>query len=122
MRALRFTLLLLLAPPCLLVHDFVDGLYERYAIPVSHNMLGFAIHIHFTGWALIILLPLCILFGNMWWNDRCRYLPHVPPLKALVFGSMNVWTSDPSRTPLFQMRCWATLTLRWVTERMANPR
>lgn len=116
MKALRIILVLLLAPVCLLAHDPIVILYERYAKPVKHSMLGFGLYLHYTGWFIVILLPLCIFLGNMWWTDRRRYLPHLALLVALGFWSMGAWASHPNRTLLFLVCCWATLPLRWLTD------
>jgi hypothetical protein len=117
-KALRILLTLLLAPVCLLAHDPIVILYERYAMPVKHGMLSFGLYLHYTGWFFVILLPLCIFLGNMWWTDRRRYLPHLVLLVALVLWSMGAWASHPNRTLLFLVCCWATLPLQWVINRI----
>jgi hypothetical protein len=122
MKALRIILTLLLAPICLLAHDLLAILYERYAMPVTHGMLGFGHYLHYTSCFFVILLPLCIFLGNMWWTDRRRYLPHFALLIALVFWSLNVWDDHPNRSLLFVSCCWATLPIRWLIERMSIAR
>lgn len=122
MKALRILLALLLAPGCLLVHDPLVVLYERIAMPVKHNMLGFGLYLHYTGLALILLLPLCIFLGNMWWTDRRRYLPHLTLLVVLGIWSMGVGEYHPKRTLLFLACCWATLPCRSLIDRWTIPR
>lgn len=117
MKALRILLALVLAPGSLLVHDPLVVFYERIAMPVKHNMLGFGLYLHYTGLALIILLPLCIFLGNMWWTERRRYLPHLALLVALVFWSVGVWEYHPNRTLLYLACCWATLPMRLLIDR-----
>lgn len=122
MKALRIILTFLLAPICLLAHDLLAILYERYAMPVTRGMLGFGHYLHYTSWFFVILLPLCIFLGNMWWRDRRRYLPHLALLIVLLLWSMNVWDNHPNRTLLFVACCWATLPIRWTNERMTIAR
>jgi hypothetical protein len=109
MKALRIILTLLLAPICLLAHNLLAILYERYATPVKHGMLGFRLYRHYTSWFFVILLPLCIFLGNMWWKDRRRYLFDVLLLIALTIFSLPNWSWHPYRTLLWLACVWAAL-------------
>ena len=122
MSVLRFLLILLIAPTCLLVHDLLVVLWDHLVVISRHDMLGFGVHNHYTGWAFVILLPLCIFLSNMWWTDRRRYLPHLALLIVLLLWSMNVWDNHPNQTLLFVACCWATLPIRWTIERMTIAR
>ncbi len=116
MKALRFTLLLLLAPLCLLVHDLVAGLYEHFAAPLKYGMLGFGLGTHFASFAFILLLPVSILLGNMWWQDRRRYLFDVLVLTALTIFILPNWSWHPNRTLLWLACVWAALPARMLID------
>ena len=122
MKVLRIAVTLLAAPACLLLADLLVLLYERLVMPVRHDMLGFGIGIQFAGLALIVLFPLASWLGNLWWNDRRRYLLNVLLLVALSLFIAPSWSTHPYRTLLVLTCCWSTLPLRWLIDRMTMAR
>jgi hypothetical protein len=118
MKGLRTALTLLAAPACLLVHDLLAQHYEDLVFPVKHDMLGIGIGIHFAGWALVLLFPITSWLGDLWWNDRRRYVINVLLLIALTVFIAPNWSTHPYRTLLFLACCWSTLPLRWLIDRM----
>lgn len=116
MKVLRILLLLLLAPICLFGHDTLVVLYERYAMPVKHDMLDFGIGTLFASLVFILLLPVSILLGNMWWQDRRRYLFDVLLLIALTIFILPNWSWHPNRTLLWIACVWAALPARMLID------
>lgn len=107
---------LLIAPACLLAHDLFVTVYENHIPSPRYAMLGFGIGIHITGWALVILFPIAAWLGELWWNDRKRYL-----LTALLLIGLSIffapnWALHPHRTLLFLAFCWVTIPLRMLTD------
>lgn len=117
MKAARAVLLVLLAPLCLGLHDLLTELAERLLHVNERSGLGFGIYLQFTGWVFILSLPICILFGEVWWRDKRRYLIHVLLLCCISIWSLSVLRIHPNRTMLFLMCCWATLPGRWLINR-----
>lgn len=122
MRLARIILTLFAAPACLLAHDQLVVLYEHMQMPFKRNMLSFGIGIHFTGWALVLLFPIASWLGDMWWNDRRRYLFNALLLISLTVILLPGWSFHPYRTLLFLACCWSTLPLRWLIDRMTTSR
>lgn len=122
MKLARIILTLLAAPACLLAHDQLVVLYEHIQMPFKRNMLSFGIGIHFAGWALVLLLPITSWLGDLWWNDRRRYVINVLLLIALTVFIAPNWSTHPYRTLLFLACCWSTLPLRWLIDRMTMAR
>lgn len=116
MNALRCLLYILLAPLTILLNDTLTALFLNLVRPVQHDLLGFGIHIHFTSLLFIVILPLCIFLGNMWWSDRRRYFPHTMLLVALAIWSIDVWEVHPNRTLLFVVCCSTSLPMRWMID------
>lgn len=85
--------------------------------PMKHAMLGFGTFLFYTGWAFVVALPVAIGLGELWWNDRKRYIPHILLLLALSIWSISAWRSHPDRTLLLVTCCWATLPMRWLIDR-----
>ena len=117
MKLARIILTLFAAPACLLLADLLVLLYERLAMPIRHDMLGFGIGIQFAGLALIVLFPFAFWLGNLWWNDRRRYLINVLVLITLTAFIAPNWSTHPYRTFLFLACCWSTLPLQWLIDR-----
>lgn len=101
----------------MIAYDLFAALLEHFLHPGRHDMLGFGIYLHFTGWALVILLPLCIGLGELWWNDYKRYIPHCLLLIALVWWSMDSLTYHPNRTLLFLACASASLPMRLLIDK-----
>ena len=122
MKQLRIVLPLLIAPLCLLAYDLLALLPDPFAMPQKHDMLGFGIGIHFAGWAIVLLFPLTSWLGDLWWNDRRRYLINALLLMAVTVFIAPNWSTHPYRTLLFLACCWCTLPLRWLIDRMTMGR
>lgn len=102
---LRIAVTLLAAPACLLVHDLLAHHYEDPVLPVKHHMLGIGIGIHFAGWALVLLFPITSWLGDLWWNDRRRYVINVLLLIALTVFIAPNWSTHPYRALFFLACC-----------------
>ncbi len=114
MKALRVVLLTVLGLIATICYELLATSIDRFVSPVKHDMLGFGIYIHFTSVAFMLLLPLSIGLGELWWADRRRYIPQVILLVALLIWSVSAWQSHPSRTLLFVACSWATIPMRWI--------
>jgi hypothetical protein len=119
---LRFILTLLVAPACLFAHELLVVLYEHVEMPFKRNMLSFGIGIDLAGWALVLLFPITSWLGDLWCNDRRRYVINVLLLIALTAFIATNWSTHPYRTLLFLGCCWSTLPLRWLIDRMTMAR
>lgn len=117
MKGLRTALTLLAAPACLVAHDLFVRINDDAALPFERNMLSFGIGIHFAGWALVLLFPITSWLGDLWWNDRRRYVINVLLLIALTVFIAPNWSTHPYRTLFFLACCWSMLPLRWLIDR-----
>lgn len=115
MKLRRILIGLLIAPACLLAHDLFVSLHDHYIPSTRHDMLAFGVSMYITGWALVILFPIATWLGELWWNDRKRYLLTALLLLGLsIFFAPN-WALHPHRTLLFLAFCWVTIPLRMLT-------
>lgn len=117
MKALRVLLLLILGAVLMLAYDVLTALIGSIRQPIKHDMLGFGIYVYYTGWAFVVLLPLSIGLGELWWKDRKRFIPHVALLIVLMIWSHATFTYHPFRTLLFLVCALLSLPLRWVIQR-----
>ena len=117
MRALRIALLSALGLIVSFAHGLVVVLIEFMVKPYHQDMLGFGIFLRCVDWGFILVLPLCIGLGELWFKDLKRYIPHVLLLTAFIIWSANVWPIHPNRTLLLLTFAFLTLPLRWLIDR-----
>jgi hypothetical protein len=117
MKLLRIALLSTLGLIALIIHDLLASLIEYLKEPTYHGMLGYGILLSYTGWVFIIILPISIGLGELWFKDVKKYIPHILLLIALSIWSANIWPIHPYRTSLFLACTFLTLPLRWLVDR-----
>lgn len=122
MKGLRIALLSALGLIALIIHGLLAALVELIMKPSSHVMLDFGIYLWYTAWGFILVLPMCIGLGELWFKDFRRYIPHILLLITLSIWSANTWLIHPTRTLLFLTCVFLTLPLRWFIDRTLLPK
>jgi hypothetical protein len=105
----------------MVIHDLVALFIEFILKPVAHGMLGYGIFLRHMGWGCILVLPLSIGSGELWFKDAKRYIPHAFLLIALSIYSAGIGSIHPYRTVLFLACAYLTLPLRWLIDRTTVP-
>ncbi|MBX2978856.1 MAG: hypothetical protein KF905_06135 [Flavobacteriales bacterium] len=120
MKPIRILTGLLIAPACLLAHDLFVSVYDHYIPTTRHDMLAFGVSMYITGWALVTLFPIAAWLGELWWNDRKRYLLTALLLLGLTIFFAPNWGLHPHRSLQFLAFCWLTIPARMLTDRIGT--
>jgi len=83
--------------------------------PPLRGDIGYGIWVEFTSWALVILLPLSIWLGELWFKRTFRsWIPQFLLLAALLAWSADVVSFHPLRAGLFLACVCSSLLYRFI--------